>query len=47
MILLDTDHLTVLQIGQGKRFERLILRLSQSSESLATTIVNVEEQMRG
>jgi tRNA(fMet)-specific endonuclease VapC len=47
VILLDTDHLTVLQIGKGERFQRLILRLSQSPEQLATTIVNVEEQMRG
>jgi len=47
MILLDTDHLTVLQIGKGERYQRLILRLAQSLKPLAMTIVNVEEQMRG
>ena len=47
MILLDTDHLTVLQIGKGERFQHLVMKIAQSSEPLATTIVNVEEQMRG
>jgi tRNA(fMet)-specific endonuclease VapC len=37
----------VLQIGKGERFDRLVLRLARSAEPLATTIVNVEEQMRG
>lgn len=47
MILLDTDHLTVLQIGSGERFNRLVVRLAQSGEPLTTTIVNAEEQLRG
>lgn len=47
MILLDTDHLTVLQLGRGPRFERLVVKLAISGEPLATTIVNAEEQMRG
>ena len=47
MILLDTDHLTVLQIRAGERYQRLIVRLAETTESLGTTIVSVEEQMRG
>ena len=47
MILLDTDHLTVLRLGKGERFTRLMVRLATAAEPLATTIVNVEEQMRG
>ena len=45
MILLDTDHLTVLRLGKGERFSRLMGRLAQSGDPLATTVVNVEEQM--
>ena len=47
MNFLDTDHLTVLRFGKGERFDRLIGRLSKSDNPLATTIVNLEEQMRG
>ena len=47
MILLDTDHLTVLQIRAGERYQRLIVRLAETTEQLGTTIVSVEEQMRG
>lgn len=47
MIFLDTDHVTVLQIRTGERYARLILRLAESTEPLGTTIVTVEEQMRG
>jgi len=47
MILLDTNHLTILQIRSGERYERLILRIAQSTEALATTIISVEEQIRG
>ena len=47
MIVFDTDHLTVLQIGKGDRFDRLSSRLERSNETQSTTIVNVEEQMRG
>lgn len=47
MILLDTDHLTALQVRGGERYTRLVIRLAQSTEPLGTTIVNVEEQMRG
>src|SRR5687767_13168798 len=47
MILLDTDHLTVLHYGRGDRFSRLVARLAASQEEFGTTIVSVEEQMRG
>lgn len=47
MILLDTDHLTVLQLRAGARYQRLIVRLAETTEPLGTTIVSVEEQMRG
>ena len=48
MILLDTDHLTVLKYPEDPRRARLEARLSTSSDQdIATTIVNAEEQMRG
>jgi tRNA(fMet)-specific endonuclease VapC len=47
MIILDSDHLTILQIAEGVRYANLLERLILSSEPLTTTIVNVEEQMRG
>ena len=47
MILLDTDHLTVLQTPDATRRERLVARLALTNEEIGTTIVNVEEQMRG
>jgi tRNA(fMet)-specific endonuclease VapC len=48
MILLDTDHLTVLQVPDSERRQRLLARLALvTDELIGTTIVNVEEQMRG
>jgi tRNA(fMet)-specific endonuclease VapC len=47
VIYLDTDHLTVLFSGRGERFDRLVARLESSNEKHGTTIVCVEEQMRG
>jgi tRNA(fMet)-specific endonuclease VapC len=48
MILLDTDHLTVLKYSAGERSLRLQARLDAASgEVIGTTVVNVEEQMRG
>jgi tRNA(fMet)-specific endonuclease VapC len=47
MILLDTDHLTVLHAGRGERFSRLVVRLAATVETVGTTIVSVEEEMRG
>jgi tRNA(fMet)-specific endonuclease VapC len=48
MILLDSDHLTVLKYRDSERFARLTGRLQGvADEPVGTTIVNVEEQMRG
>ncbi len=48
MILLDTDHLTVLKYLSSDRCRRLRDRLEAATgEVIGTTVVNVEEQMRG
>ena len=49
MILLDTDHATVLKYPSGIRRDRLRGRLDglPDEEIVAVTIVTIEEQMRG
>lgn len=48
MILLDTDHLTILAFPQGPSHARLTARMAASSDrDFATAIVNAEEQLRG
>ena len=50
MIYLETDHLTVLKYRTSDRALRLTGRLTLASaggEVVGTTVVNVEEQMRG
>lgn len=49
MILLDTDHLTVLKYPNSERSARLSerLRLRILEEVVAISIVSIEEQMRG
>ena len=50
MILLDTDHLTVLKYRSGERATRLNARLRLAAGEgrvIGTTAINVEEQMRG
>ncbi|HWG45190.1 MAG TPA: type II toxin-antitoxin system VapC family toxin [Gemmataceae bacterium] len=48
MILLDTDHLTILAFPEGQPHARLTARMRASSDPVfATTIVNAEEQLRG
>ncbi|HTU89740.1 MAG TPA: type II toxin-antitoxin system VapC family toxin [Gemmataceae bacterium] len=48
MIILDTDHLTVLKYPESSQHARLEDRLAASNDpNVATTIVNAEEQMRG
>lgn len=48
MILLDTDHLTILAFPEGQSHARLMARMRASSDPVfATTIVNAEEQLRG
>jgi len=48
MILLDTDHVTVLRYVEHPRFVALNNRLqSVSGEAVATTVISLEEQLRG
>ena len=48
MVILDTDHLTVIQRQNEPVYSHLRLRLRQAaSDEVGTTIVNIEEQMRG
>jgi tRNA(fMet)-specific endonuclease VapC len=47
MILLDSDHLTALKYRGSERYVRLTDRLQAAGEPIGTTIINVEEQMRG
>ena len=47
MLVLDTDHLVEFQKGSSPEAYRLKERLDGASESYATTIVTVEEIMRG
>lgn len=49
MILLDTDHLTVFRLHTTERSVRLRerLRAATGGAPIGTTVVNVEESMRG
>jgi tRNA(fMet)-specific endonuclease VapC len=47
MLILDTDHLTEFQRGTSSEAVRLNDRLKNSGEHYCTTIVSVEEVMRG
>ncbi len=47
MLILDTDHLTEFQRGSSSEAIRLNDRLKNSGEPFCTTIVSVEEMMRG
>lgn len=48
MILLDTDHLTILALRKSERYVLLRARMAASNDQgFAATIVNAEEQMRG
>ena len=48
MIVLDTDHLSVLEWEAGATARRLLARLAQiTPDEAVTTIINFEEQMRG
>ena len=47
MVLLDTDHMSLLQRG-GAEGRQIRLRLREMpQDDVATTIVSYEEQMRG
>jgi tRNA(fMet)-specific endonuclease VapC len=48
VILLDTDHMTVLRFPESERCKHLRARITASGdEEIATTIVSAEEQIRG
>ena len=48
MIILDSDHVSVLQIPDNDRRTRLLKRIAEvEAERISTTIITVEEQMRG
>jgi tRNA(fMet)-specific endonuclease VapC len=49
MILIDTDHATLLKYPESERGRRFIDRLGQvpKSETVGTAIVTIEERMRG
>ena len=47
MIVLDTDHLSVLQSPPSPRRDRLVARLSAATEEIGTTVISFEEQVRG
>ena len=47
MLVLDTDHMSVLEWADGPAAEQLRQRLNTSGEPKATTIVTYEEQSRG
>jgi tRNA(fMet)-specific endonuclease VapC len=47
MILVDTDHLTVLRYAEHPRCVALEARLRSAGEPITTTVITVEEQMRG
>jgi tRNA(fMet)-specific endonuclease VapC len=48
MILLDTDHLTVLRYPEHAQFASLTRRMTATAgEQFAATVVSVEEQLRG
>jgi tRNA(fMet)-specific endonuclease VapC len=46
VVVLDTNHLSVLAIG-GPKAERLLLRLDGQHEEVTTTVVSVEERING
>lgn len=48
MILLDTDHLTLLKYPDNPRYAILEARMAASvDQDIGTTIISAEEQMRG
>src|SRR5260221_13275036 len=48
MIILDSDHLSILQHPESPQNERLTAAMDRSADSnFATTAISLEEQMRG
>ena len=47
MIVLDTDHFNILQIGKGTSYETLAAYMDASPDKhFATTVVTFEEHMQ-
>ena len=48
MVILDTDHFNLLQIGKGPSYDTLAARMDESPDQhFATTVITFEEHMRG
>ena len=48
MLILDTDHVSILEWERGAEYERLCKRLTSiPAAEVATTIISYEEQTRG
>ncbi|MGV2332972.1 MAG UNVERIFIED_CONTAM: hypothetical protein LVR18_24630 [Planctomycetaceae bacterium] len=48
MIILDTDHLSVLKNARNARFTKLAQRMANSpDQDFVTTTITLEEQLRG
>lgn len=48
MIVLDTDHVTVLRYPEDVRYESLLSRLKKvADQGVVLTVITVEEQVRG
>jgi hypothetical protein len=48
MMLLDTDHLTVLRYPENPQCAELTARIDRAGQgTFATTVISVEEQTRG
>ena len=47
MVVLDTDHMSVLEWSHTPEYQRLYERLESSPQETATTIISYEEQTRG
>lgn len=48
MIILDTDHLNILQVRKGVAFDKLMSRMDASpDDDFSTTVITFEEHMRG
>jgi tRNA(fMet)-specific endonuclease VapC len=48
VIILDTDHFNILQVGSGPGYDALAARMDASADQrFATTVITFEEHMRG
>jgi tRNA(fMet)-specific endonuclease VapC len=47
VIVLDTDHVSVLKYKGSDRYNRLVARLAVVDEPWGPSVISVEEQMRG